>query len=190
MLRKSVRLQDIRRLLKQAHALELSLQAVQRLKWYAYYCEHDSNISLTCRHFGIARSTFVRWSERFDPRDPRTLEEQSRRPHRVRLPETDTKIVEQIRALRLAFPRMGKVGVQHMLEEKFNMHLSTSTVGRIIARHHLFFADSDSHSAKRHAVETYAPEENESVSAPTIKIHSDPQEGGASSLVPFPSPQS
>jgi len=27
------------------------------------------NVALTCRHFGIARQTFYRWRQRYDPYD-------------------------------------------------------------------------------------------------------------------------
>jgi hypothetical protein len=188
MLRKSVRLQDIRRLLKNAQALELSPHAVKRLKWYLYACDHDRNISLTCRHFGIARSTFLRWSDRFDPHDPSTLEEHSRRPHHVRAPETDAGVVEQIRQLRMEFPRMGKVGITKLLQERFGVSASASTVGRIIARHHLFFGETDSHKEKRHSAETQeevtldiAPKH------PSIKVKREGEDGASTVLIPHPS---
>ena len=73
MLHSSIRLADVRRLLRSAGELELSLHAIQRLKWFMYALEHDGNVSLVSRHFGISRSTFLRWAERFDAADPRTL---------------------------------------------------------------------------------------------------------------------
>lgn len=191
MLRKSVRLQDVRRLLKQAQALELSPHAVMRLKWYAYAyaCEHGRNISLTCRHFGIARSTFLRWSDRFDANDLSTLEEKSRRPHHVREPETDEGVVEKIRQLRSENPTTGKVGIQKMLAEKFGVHVSTSTVGRIIQRHNLFFGDSDSHQEKRHAMHDQEHEHPSAFAVPSAETVKKDVAGddGAFSLVPHPS---
>lgn len=146
---RDTRLADVRRLLKQAVELELSAGAVQHLKWFVYAIEHDDNVSLACRHFGIARSTFIRWWNRFDATDIATLEETSRRPHSVRAPETDAHVVELIRALRMEHPTMGKVGIHALLRDLHGIQVSASTVGRVIARHKLFFAPKASHVQKR-----------------------------------------
>lgn len=145
----SIRAADVGRLLQRSRELELSASAVQKLKWFAFALEHNGNVSLACRHFGIARSTFMRWAERFDPRDPLSLEEESRRPHTVRSSEIDHEIVEIIRQLRMKNPVMGKVQIQQILKEKHGITLSTSTVGRVIARHNMFFGDLPSHVRKR-----------------------------------------
>lgn len=139
----------VRRLLKQAQSLELSSGALQRLKWFLYCFEHDGNVSLTCRHFGIARSTFLRWASRFDAERPETLEEHSRCPKTVRTPETDPRIVALIRALRQQHPTMGKVPLARVLRSEYGVTVSESTVGRVIARHRLFFAETQSHAGKR-----------------------------------------
>ena len=141
--------QSIRRLLKCAEALELSHASVQRLKWFLFAAEHDGNVSLTCRHFGISRSTFLRWRHRFDPRDTDTLKDESRRPHTVRTPETGMHTIAVLEQIRRAQPKIGKNALQHLLAENCGIHLSTSTIGRIITRHRLFFADTPSHQAKR-----------------------------------------
>ncbi len=123
--------------------------AVRRLRWLEYFLEHDQNVSATCRHFGIARSTLTCWLDRFHPDDPRSLEEHSRCPHTVRAPETDERVVELIRVLRRNNPRMGKERVREILRTEHGVRLSVSTVGRVIARHGLFFADTASHRLKR-----------------------------------------
>jgi transposase-like protein len=154
-----VTLPDVRRLLKQAVALELSAGAVLRLKWFLYACEHDGNVSLTCRHFGIARTTLLRWMERFDASDISTLEEESRRPHTVRAPETDTHVIELIRVIRQEQPTLGKLPIQQLLMERHGMHVSASTIGRIITRHQLFFGETPAHERKR--INAQEPTEHE-----------------------------
>jgi hypothetical protein len=59
---------------------------------------------LTCRHFGISPKTFYRWKNRFDPYDLTTLEEESRRPRRVRQSQTPAVAVERILELRTRYP--------------------------------------------------------------------------------------
>ncbi len=171
-----VTLQDVRRLLKQAVSLELSAGAVLRLKWFLYACEHDGNVSLTCRHFGIARTTLLRWMERFDASDISTLEEESRRPHTVRAPETDAHVIELIRVIRREQPTLGKLPIQQLLMERHGMHVSASTIGRIITRHQLFFGETPAHERKRinaqepaeHEIETHTDNTTETVRpAPT-----------------------
>lgn len=145
----TIRLRDVRRLLKRAKELELSDGAVQRLKWFAFALEHGSNVSLTCRHFGIARSTFLRWAERFDATDLRTIEEESRRPKHVRSPEIAPHVVALIRQIRLEKPLEGKDAIAAALRSQYGIVVSASSVGRTIARHGFFFASTPSHEQKR-----------------------------------------
>lgn len=123
--------------------------AIQRVRWLHFAMKHEGDIGLTCRHFGIARSTFVRWAKRFDPQDPSSLEDGSRSPHHVRQPETDAAIIERIRDIRMNYPRLGKEPIRVMLKEQFGIDASASSIGRVIARHRLFFGASDSHRSKR-----------------------------------------
>lgn len=150
-------LRNVRHLLKRAKELELSEGAVQRLKWFAFALEHDNNASLACRHFGIARTTYVRWADRFDPRDPSSLEEASRRPLHMREPETPPHVVALIRDLRVRDPLMGKEDIAETLHREYGVRVSASTVGRTIARHGFFFADTPAHERKRAASNSDIP---------------------------------
>lgn len=140
---------EIRRLLRQSSELELSHDVIQKLKWFLFAAEHDGNVSLTCRHFGVSRSTYLRWAKRFDVRDLRTLEECSRSPHTVREPETDPQVIALITQIRTAQPLISKEAIAALLQSTHNIILSSSTVGRVISRHGLFFADTTSHRRKR-----------------------------------------
>jgi putative transposase len=110
----------------------ISREAVRRLRWFDYY-GRCGNARKTCRYFGISPKTFYRWKNRFDPYDPTTLEEQSRRPTRVRLPQTPTKVVERILELRNRYPRWGKDKLVVLLRRE-GIHISSSTVGRAMNR--------------------------------------------------------
>src|SRR3989344_9399179 len=141
--------QKIEFLRSQAKDLELSSGARLRLSWFAYAFDHEGNISLTCTHFGISRSTYHRWSERFDPTDPGTLEDRSKRPKRVRREETAPEVIELIRGYRQIKPTAEKNAISQALLREHGLSVSPSTVGRVIARHGFFFGDSDSHRLKR-----------------------------------------
>ena len=45
----------------------LSRMGKQRLKRMVYYQANGEKASLTCRHFGIDRSTLYIWLKRYDP---------------------------------------------------------------------------------------------------------------------------
>jgi len=91
------------------------------------------NARLTCRYFGISAQTFYRWKNRYDPDDLTTLEEASRRPYRVRRPETAPAVVEQILAKRQQYPRWGKAKLAVLLSRE-GIRVSASTVGRVLGR--------------------------------------------------------
>jgi putative transposase len=113
----------------------LSKEARQRLRWMDFYLAHDCNARLTCRHFGISSATFYRWWHRFDPRRLQSLEDdrRTRRPRRVRPPQTDPALVARIRALREQYPRWGKLKLVTLLHRE-GWTVSASTVGRTLTR--------------------------------------------------------
>lgn len=57
-------LTSAQRKLSKLHLQELAPEAKKRLKWFDWHRDHGENVSLTCRHFGIGRSTFYRWAKR------------------------------------------------------------------------------------------------------------------------------
>ena len=96
------------RKLSKLHLEELSPEAKRRLKWFDWHRDHGQNVSLTCRHFGIARETFYRWKRRYKPFDLSSLEDRSSRPQRVRQRTWTTAEVVAVQRLREAFSRWGK----------------------------------------------------------------------------------
>ncbi len=170
----NARRQDVINLLHHAETLRLSRDARRRLAWFAYALAHDGNISLTCRYFGISRATFLRWAKRFDPKRPETLEDQSRKPHTVRAPETTPKIVALIREYRTALPTMGKNIIAQKLFTEHTLTVSASTVGRVIERERLFFGDLPSHQHKRSGID-FAPDATQAKPAATASSASTPE---------------
>jgi transposase len=110
----------------------ISKEAARRLRWMDHYAEHG-NARLTCRYFGISPQTFYRWKNRYDPYDLTTLEEESRRPHRVRLRKTPGAVEKRVLELRDRYPRWGREKLAVLLERE-GIRLSGSTVGRVMAR--------------------------------------------------------
>lgn len=111
--------------------VSLSKKARQRLKWLDWHRAHGRNVSLTCRHFGISRSTFYLWQKRFNPRDLTSLEDHSCRPKRVRRPTWAVEVVIAVRRLREQYPRWGKDKLAVLLARE-GLPVSVSMVGRIL----------------------------------------------------------
>ena len=112
----------------------LSKDAKQRLKWIEHY-QKFRNGRLTCRHFGISPDTLYLWKKRFDPNNLSSLEDDksNRRPKVLRKPKYTFIQIEEVRKLKQANPRVGKVAISKLLREK-GFNLSIATVGRMIAR--------------------------------------------------------
>jgi len=110
----------------------ISAGAAKRLKWMDHYAR-TGNVRLTCRYFGISAQTFYRWKNRYDPYDLTTLEEASRRPHRIRRPETTEAVVTKILEKRQQYPRWGKAKLAVLLSRE-EIEVSASTVGRVMER--------------------------------------------------------
>lgn len=182
----NARRQDITNLLQHAESLRLSRDARRRLAWFSYALRHDGNISLTCRYFGISRATFLRWAKRFDPKRPETLEDNSRRPHTVREPETAPKVVALIRDYRTAFPTMGKSAIAQKLFREHSIEISASTVGRVIARERLFFADLPSHLHKRAGLDLSVDAGSDIASRASLSSAPDEGEASETSGLAFP----
>jgi len=108
----------------------LSREAKQRLRVLEYARTHS--VAATCRHFGIARSTYYRWQRRYDPHHLSFLENRSSRPTQCRRRTWTAAQAEAVRAAREAHPRWGKDKLAVVLRRE-GMVLSVSMIGRILA---------------------------------------------------------
>src|SRR5689334_9947533 len=85
----------------EANYWHLADQARLRLEWFIFYeTVGEHNASRTAAHFGISTKTFYKWHKRFNPQQVRTLEDQSKRPKRVRQWAVTAEEEERIIALR------------------------------------------------------------------------------------------
>ena len=112
---------------------DLSRQARSRLRFLDFYRSHGSNVSLTCRHFGISRPTFYRWFHRCDPHNLRSLEDRPSRPRRCRQPTWTAELREAVRTKREQYPSWGKDKIAVLLRRD-GLVVSVSMVGRILKR--------------------------------------------------------
>ena len=108
---------------------DISREARVRLEFLDFARSHP--VTVTCRRFGISRSTYYRWKKRFNPRNLKSLEDRSRRPKTVRKPKWSVELVEAVRKLREEFPTWGKAKLVVLVRER-GFEVSESTVGRIV----------------------------------------------------------
>lgn len=107
----------------------LSREAKQRLKMLDYARTHS--VAATCRHFGIARSTYYRWQHRYDPQVLSLLENRPSTPRRMRRPTWTAAQAEAVHAARDVHPRWGKDKLAVVLRRE-GIVLSVSMIGRIL----------------------------------------------------------
>jgi hypothetical protein len=105
---------------KTAQVLKLSKKATTRLNWIIYYyTKANSNAKLTCRHFGLARSQWYYWFNRFNEANLRTLEDQSRAPKHARQKEYTPLQYERVVKLRKQYMRYGKIKLLVVYQKQY-----------------------------------------------------------------------
>ncbi len=109
---------------------ELTQKEQDRLRAITIY-EKTKDVSLVCRTYGISRATLYRWLRRYDPKDPNSLRNKSRRPKHLRKPMWTYDLILKVKELREQYPRWGKEKLCVLLQER-GIESSASTVGRII----------------------------------------------------------
>lgn len=114
-------------------APDLSRDARRRLAMLDWHRAHGGNVSRTARHFGYSRPTVYRWLRRFERFHLETLEDHSSAPRRRRRPTWTVEQLRAVRTIRETYPRWGKDKLRVLLR-RVGMVLSTSMVGRILAR--------------------------------------------------------
>ena len=111
---------------------ELSTAALTRLQalevWHA-----TGDWRLGARIFGLSRATLFRWRRRYQPAALWSLEAHSRRPHRVRQPQTSAGVIRRVHHLRQQYPRWGREKLRVLLRRE-GIQLSAKTMDRILAR--------------------------------------------------------
>ncbi len=142
-------LADIQSLLARARAEFRSADVLQRLEWIIAFVEHGQSLEDTANLVGISPATLRRWIKRFDPADLSSLEERSHMPQRLRTSTVPAEVVSFIREYREREPLLGKERIAQLLQIERAVTISPSTVGRVIEREKLYFADTPLHLRKR-----------------------------------------
>jgi len=112
---------------------EPSEDASRRLKVMEWYEGHGGRVRLTARHFGFSPDTISRWTRAYRKDGVIGLEPRSRRPKRVRQPQTPSDVVQRIQELREEYPRWGREKLRVLLDRE-GIYISAKSIDRVIAR--------------------------------------------------------
>lgn len=136
--RKKALLSREERLRKTAVTLHLSREARHRLEWFLYYeTQGGSNVTLTCRHYGIGRSLFYKWYARFDEENLRTLEDNTRTPQKKRERQATPRKDGRVIALRKRYPAYGKDKLKVLYQQAYGESITAWYIQRVIETYHL-----------------------------------------------------
>lgn len=106
----------------------------QRRQWLRWHEAHGRDVSATCRHFGISRTTFYRWSRRYERDHSReSLQDRSRRPRTVRQPrKPSNRDLLLISDLVWLHPEWGRGRIHRILIDLPGRKYSLAGVGRML----------------------------------------------------------
>lgn len=115
---------------------KLSKDATKRLVWLDWYFSHGENAEATCRHFGISKSVFYRWKNRFKKTQLQTLEfdTKTRRPKRVHAMTTDQNILKRVYQIRLADVEKSKYEIHEELKRE-GIFVAHNVIQKVIKKH-------------------------------------------------------
>lgn len=135
---------------KTVKVLKLSKEARLRLEWIIFYqTKGERKTALVCRHFGIGRSTFYKWLNKFNEANLRTLETSSRRPNNLRfreaVPEKDLRVI----TLRKQYPYFGKKKLVVLYKQQYQEEITDWCVQRVIKEYRLYFKKKKKHYTAR-----------------------------------------
>jgi len=101
-----------------------------------WYFSHGKNAEAACRHFGISKSVFYRWFNRFDSSNLNTLEFDTklRRPHKLREMTTEPRILRLIYDIRLTDLSKSKYEIEEELRRN-GIKVSRKVIQKVINRH-------------------------------------------------------
>lgn len=117
--------------------------------------EHVGWPGLSAAFPQLKRRTFFDWRKTYLASGKRlvSLIPRSTKPQHTRTMMVDALIVEQIERYRRAYPRLGKEKLKVLLDEwcqqKELTPVSASTIGKVITRHHMFYAGKASSKSGR-----------------------------------------
>src|SRR5680860_785615 len=115
---------------------KLSPKAKVRYKAINLYSSGDYSLEQISEIFEINRSTFYRWRKKYKQSRVQSLEDRSKRPHKVRSKVVrNHRVEQQVCQIRRKYPYFGKEKIKKILARDCNINISVSSVGIILTQH-------------------------------------------------------
>ncbi|MDP2672041.1 MAG: integrase core domain-containing protein, partial [Candidatus Daviesbacteria bacterium] len=117
----------------------LSLSAQLKLEWIIFYhTVGNKKVQATASHFGISRKTLHKWLSRFNETHLKSLEDESRKPKRLRTWMVNQ--TEEVRIIKLRKDNMelGKIKLKRLYFREYQENISTWKIERVIRQFKLF----------------------------------------------------
>jgi len=111
----------------------MAYERLEKLKIFDRLRSEGCTLETTCIALKTPQSTIYRWKKNYRLLGLSGLENESKRPNKVRQKEWKPHIVRNILYLRKANPSYGKAKIAVLLKRDCQISASISTVGRIIA---------------------------------------------------------
>jgi putative transposase len=106
----------------------------EKLDKMALLLNEGTEESIALEALNLKRSTYYRWKKNYNILELSGLEDESRRPHKLRKESWDRKTELNVYHLRKKYPLWGKQKITVMYKREYGTKLSESTVGRILTK--------------------------------------------------------
>jgi len=113
---------------------EKAFDRERKLKIYENLMLEKCSQKVALEAISISKATLYRWRRRYKELGLAGLEDEDKRPSRLRKPAWGRKEERFVAKLRKRFPIWGKLKIKVLLERIYKLYLSVATVGRIIRR--------------------------------------------------------
>ncbi|HCS78679.1 TPA: hypothetical protein DIV55_02955 [Patescibacteria group bacterium] len=124
---------------KRAKLVNLSFNAQMRLEWLIFYfTAGKKNASKTAKYFGVSRSKFYFWFNRFNELNLKTLEDKSSIPKVTKKWQPDPLVLARMITLRKQYIHWGKVKLSHVYFNRYGEKISSWQFQRVIQKFKLY----------------------------------------------------
>jgi transposase len=133
-----------------ARKINLSEQAKMRLEWIIFYQTiAEKNATLTAKHFGISRSLFYFWLNRFNETNLKSLEDNKSSPKRTRRWNPNPIVLSRMIKLRKKYIHWSKLKLKVVYENIYGEKVSSWQFQRVIKKFNLYPPKSNKRSYKK-----------------------------------------
>ena len=124
---------------KRAKLIGLSLDVQMRLEWLIFYfTAGKKNAAKTAKYFGISRSKFYFWFNRFNELNLKTLEDKSSIPKVTKKWQPDPLVLARMIALRKQYIHWSKIKLSYVYFNRYGEKISSWQFQRVIQEFKLY----------------------------------------------------